>query len=327
MSHKIIKLLNKIKMRFVLGIDGGASKTVCYLANLEGKILGKGKSGSSNFHNVGMEKARKAILDAVIQARNKAGIGSKKADVCCLGMAGSDRESDRIALESAISSLEIAKEIVIVSDAKIALSASIPEGQGIVVIGSTGSIAYGRNLDGKECRTGGWGHLLGDEGSGFYIGMRALNAALRTYDGREIETRLEEEIKTYFRIENIPDLIGKIYRNEKVRVSEISAFAPRVIDYAGSDLVAKKIIRDAAKELALLAKAVAGRLGIENEQKFKVFLKGGLFKKESVLAKNVAEELRRMLPSAEVKRSSVEPVYGAVSIAVSIALSKLSDCQ
>jgi len=169
----------------LLGIDGGGSTTCAALADARGRILGVGTAGSSNLQIVGLEGVVAAVEVAIQAARRAAGVASDApVKVACLGLAGVDRPGDRERVSTALRVRSLAERLLLVSDSELVLAAGCPEGWGLALVSGTGSICFGRAPDGRTARAGGWGYLLGDEGSGFAIAQQALRLAARTADGR-----------------------------------------------------------------------------------------------------------------------------------------------
>ena len=186
----------------MLGIDAGGTKTVALLADAEGTVVGEGRAGGANLQAHGeleVEKILHHVIDVAMEGR------SELPAAVCLGLAGVDREGDGQVIRGIMRRLGFREHTLIVNDALIALVAGVPlrEGnttvsQGVVLISGTGSIAYGVNRQGLAARAGGWGTSLGDEGSGYWIGRRALKAVARATDGRGPHTRLTALVLAHF---------------------------------------------------------------------------------------------------------------------------------
>ena len=255
-------------MSYVLGIDGGGSKTVCILINEKYEILGRGESGSSNYQSVGIESAKKsiefAINKAIIQKNNI------KIDAICLGLAGVGRSKDIEVVKNIVKEIPVTinikpQNIIISHDALIALVGGIGNDVGIVVSAGTGSIVFGRNHRGETKRVGGWGYILGDEGGAYKIAVAGMRAALKAHDGRGIYTSLIEDFKIHFGFNNIEELIEVVYRSG-LGVKDIAALAP-IVDNAAflGDKVANQIIDDAVNELVKATVTVIKGIFVEGE--------------------------------------------------------------
>jgi N-acetylglucosamine kinase-like BadF-type ATPase len=239
-----------------LGIDGGGSKTLAVIVDGTGCERGRGVAGSSNHEVVGLERAVAAIHDAVGQATHAAHTELPLA-AAWLGLAGIDHPRNIEMLAPAVRTF--AATVHICNDAELVLSA-LPRQVGVAVISGTGSIALGRNAEGMLVRVGGWGHVLGDEGSGFGIGREALQCAVRAADGRGPATALLESILDAWHLAAPESLLEQVYPT--FDKTAIAALAPLVLALArDGDPMACRIEAHAANELALAVKTVARRLG------------------------------------------------------------------
>jgi N-acetylglucosamine kinase-like BadF-type ATPase len=205
---------------------------------------------------------------------------------------------------------------LVVNDALIALEAGIGSAPGIVIVAGTGSIAYGRDGAGRAACAGGWGHLLGDEGSGYWLGRQALHAVVRASDGRGPATTLTARLFAHFGITQSRDLVHEVY----YRLSQPSAIAALsgIVHTAAADgdAVASGILDAAAEELVVAGLAVAGRLGLEA---CPVLLAGGVLRVSPMLSSRVTGRLSQALPHATVGLLQGEPVGGAVLLAIALA--------
>ncbi len=303
------------KPRYLMGIDGGGSKTVALAADETGRVLGRGAAGASNFQVVGRQAAQTAILTAMAAAAAEAGIAPQPAlSALCLGLSGVDRPGERAVFQQWAAELHPAcPHVLIANDAELVLAAGTPAGWGLALICGTGAIVYGRSPAGRLARADGWGHLLGDEGSGYAIGLAALRAVMRAYDGRGPATALSEALLARWALATVPDLVARVYR-ELSGKHEIAALA-RTVDAtaAAGDPVAQQILADAGRELAQSAQAVVQRLELTGQ--IPCALAGGVavgsrLVREEFLA--AAEKLGLTLaPVAPVD----EPALGAIALA------------
>lgn len=235
-------------MSYVLGIDGGGSKTAAIAADLQGNVLGRGTSGISNYQSVGLNQAIAAINKASENAAADAGTTIHKCKVICLGLAGVGREEDRALMLPAIRKLNLADKITLEHDAAVALAGATACQPGVVAMAGTGAMAFGMNSSGEKRRAGGWGNILGDEGSAYYIARRALASACRAYDGREPETALMAKLMKHLGLDDFTDIVKRIYR-EETSTKEIASLAPLVSQSAkDGDETAVMILHDAAQE-------------------------------------------------------------------------------
>jgi N-acetylglucosamine kinase-like BadF-type ATPase len=195
----------------VLGIDVGGTKTVCLLANEHGTVLAKARGAGANLQGVGelaLEKVLHSVMEGALAGQRV------MPSAICLGIAGVDRAEDQNVVRGIMDRIGYRATILIVNDALIALQAGIGDAPGIVVVSGTGSIAYGRSARGEAARAGGWGHVLGDEGSGYFIGRLALRSVVRHADGRGRETRLTPLLLGHFGLSDATELIRRVYHEE-----------------------------------------------------------------------------------------------------------------
>ncbi|MBI5956913.1 MAG: ATPase [Chloroflexi bacterium] len=299
----------------VLGIDGGGTKTVCVLADDRGEVLGRGRSGSSNYNTVGIEKARRSLLEAVAGAFAAAGLANREVAAICLGLAGVDRPADVHLIQEALGSANLARKVVIVNDAEVALAGATESGLGVVVIAGTGSIAFGINRRGEKRRAGGWGPILGDEGSGYSIGLSALASVLKAHDGRGPRTSLSSLIMEHWKLSRVDDIVGRVYVTPPPRL-EIAALAPTVAKAArAGDEVAGEIWQRAGLDLAHEAVAVIRGLGMAQEV-FEVATAGSVFKAGELILSPFRSAIGEVAPGALVVKPRREPVLGAVRLAL-----------
>ncbi|MEW6567795.1 MAG: BadF/BadG/BcrA/BcrD ATPase family protein [Chloroflexota bacterium] len=298
----------------VLGLDGGATRTVCLIVDEAGVEMGRGTAGPSNHQAVGVEAARQALEQALAAARRAA--GDPPLAAACFGMAGLDREEDRRILDEMAASLLPGVPVEVVHDADIALVAGT-EGKraGVVVIAGTGSIAVGYDAAGRMARAGGWGHLLGDEGSGYDLARRGLNAATRALDGRGPATVLAERLPVAVDTASMETLADRVYL-EAWTPAQVAALAPVVLAAAQEgDEVAGRIVDGGAEELALAAQTVIRALGME-ERAFEVVLSGGIFQGSPRMVERIRRQLAVWTPQAAVILPRQEPVWGAAWLAL-----------
>jgi N-acetylglucosamine kinase-like BadF-type ATPase len=251
---------------YVLGVDGGGTSTVAWLADAAGRVVGKGIAGGSNSKSVGAESARRALREARAAAFADAGFESPRAvAVACLGLAGFDRPEDKELLAGWIE--DWADRFVLVNDAELVLAAGTPQGHGVALIAGTGSICVGRAPDGRMTRAGGWGPLIGDEGSAYRVALDALECLARRQDGRdptdERDAPLVEEMCAALGIASLNEMVSALY-SEQMDRTRIAASAPAVVRAAErGSTAAQKVLEWGASELSDLVRAVAWKLGWE----------------------------------------------------------------
>ncbi|HKV98440.1 MAG TPA: BadF/BadG/BcrA/BcrD ATPase family protein [Vicinamibacterales bacterium] len=299
---------------FVIGIDAGGTKTVCQLADEHGTVLAEARGAGANLQANGeleVEKALHAVMAEAI-GRDRA---IRPSAICC-GMAGVDRPEDVAAIRAILTRIGQKADLLVVNDALIALEAGAPGQAGVVIVAGTGSIAYGRDTEGRAARSGGWGHMLGDEGSGYWLGRQALQAVVRASDGRGPATSLTARVLQHYGVGRAQDLVHQIYYGG-ARPSAIATLGVLVQAAADdADAIALQIIDTGAGELAAAATSVASRLGLGA---CPVILSGGMFRAVPRLAAGVVARLATTLPKASARPLTVEPARGAVHLALALA--------
>jgi N-acetylglucosamine kinase len=295
---------------------------VCLVAAEDGTPLGRAEAGASNYPGVGLEVAvervREALDAALRSAAARAGAAARgeapRLAGICLALAGVARPEDEGAWRSVLASLPVGDAPArITHDAMAALVGGTGRAVGVVVIAGTGSIAFGVNERGEEGRAGGWGYLLGDEGSGYAIGLAGLRAVCRAADGRVPGNTLTQLVLARHALERPEQLIRVAYGDWKP--ADVAAHAPLVLRAAAEgDAAAREIVVEAAGELALAATAVIGRLRMDDGP-VEVVVSGGLWEGSDLLGAAFAQQLGCAVAGARVIRPRHEAAFGAVLLA------------
>jgi glucosamine kinase len=298
----------------VLGIDAGGTKTVCLLADERG-IVSEGRGPGANLlaaGELGVEKVLHEVMETAIGDR------TITPAAICLGIAGVDREDEAATVRAIMRRIGYKSRVLVVNDALIALVAGAQDAPGIVIIAGTGSIVYGRNAAGEAARAGGWGHMIGDEGSGYWIGREALAAVMRAADGRGPATQLGGDILAHFGVADESRLPRIVYDRDQPRMS-VAALGP-IVERAAElgDAVATRILERAADELVLAAGSVASRLNMRGDL-FTFFLAGGIFRVVPWLSRELPRRLVEVAPRGQVQILDEEPAVGAVWLALAEA--------
>ena len=300
---------------YVLGLDAGGTKTVCLLADLDGRVLAEARGAGANLQAAGELEVEKVLHDIIERV-----IGERVAmpSAIVLGMAGVDRADDAQVMRTVLRRIGLKARLLVTNDALIGLVAAVGHAPGVVVIAGTGSIAYGRNARDEAARAGGWGYVLGDEGSGYWIGRHALRAVVRESDGRGHPTKLTPLVLKHFGASKLEDLVRAIY-DGAFRPSAIAAVAHAVQAAADAgDELALQVLSVGARELASSARAVILRLGLKDDA-FDVVLAGGIMRAVPRLAEDLSGQLRSIAPHCRVRPLDVEPAYGAVILGIAEA--------
>ncbi len=298
---------------FYLGVDGGGTQTTALVADDAGRVLGRGGAGSSNLHAVGEAAASAALESAITAACTAAGITRDELRAACLGLAGAARPADQARLRAWAAQALPGVQLGLVTDAELALAAGTPLGWGVAVIAGTGSLVFGRGPDGQSARAGGWGWALGDEGSGFAIGLGALQAVARAADGRAPDTVLRSAILSRWSLPSVQALVAVVYRPPFPR-AEIAALA-EVVEAAAQagDAVARELLTDAGRELAMGVVSVARALHVPGP--VPLALAGGVLVRGQAVAAALVATLSESSSVFEPIQTVAEPARGALVLA------------
>jgi len=254
----------------LLAVDGGGTKTQALVTDLQGKVLARGLGPSSNLHNVGFEPGYAAITTAVEgalvnvlgpQALGK-GSGWRGANIAaaCFGLAGVDAPEDEVKVSRWVREQTAITRFRVVNDSELILAGGTPDGWGVALISGTGSVALGRSADGRTLRVGGWGQMLGDEGSGYDIAMRAMRRATQAADGRAEGKALMDAILRHWSLREATALIHHVH-GPTMTPSDIAGLASVVLDLAAKgDAPAQSVIDEAARDLALHVDTIVTKL-------------------------------------------------------------------
>ena len=301
-------------MKYLIGIDGGGTKTHCIITNLEGNILYQYSGSPSNFLILGVEKVSETILDLINRCKDKLKIRYEDIGYILLGTTGAGRRSDAERLETAFYELVKARNIPInnfrvESDARIALEGAFSGKPGSILIAGTGSIMFGKDAEGIIHRVGGFGRFIGDEGSGYSIGRKALIAISKEFDKRDSKTILTILLKDKFEIDTPENLIIGIYKNN----FDIAAAAPLVLQAAEmEDEIAKRIIDEETDELILHIIAMTKKI---NEPILNTALIGSIISSDNIYFRSLKSKVADKLPNVNLTNPENPPEFGAILMA------------
>jgi N-acetylmuramic acid 6-phosphate etherase len=304
--------------RLILGIDSGGSKTVAWLARWgespEPEVIGRGGAGPANPQSVGFSVALANLTAAVTAAFSAVGLPRQRVTSAVLGAAGSDGEENRKAFSAWAEDMSLAAKFQVVHDAWPVLAAGTPGTCGIALISGTGSLAFGRASDGRTARAGGWGFLMGDEGSGYALSVAGLRAAVQSADGRAGPTAILERLLDHFQLDRPQALVPAVYplAGDRQRIAELAEIV--LAAAAAGDAVAGRILQQAARDLAVMVAAVASQLDCRNGP-VPLALAGGVLVGTQLLSSRLQEELRLLEVSIGPVAPVREPVLGALKMA------------
>jgi N-acetylglucosamine kinase-like BadF-type ATPase len=299
-------------MSYLLGLDGGGTKTKAVLATEDGQIVCGVQAGISNFQRVGVEGIKKVCLEISAQLEKQMQVTFKDIGCWTLGLAGAGRQDDQLAVKKAVESLGYTDQVLVQSDAFIALMGAFCGFPGVIIIAGTGSICFGLDEKNQIHRSGGWGYLLGDEGSGYFIGHQALLAALKDFDGRGEKTELLENIVSTIGLSSLDQIVRKIYIENSFQKEDIASLAPLVFECAAQkDIVAQKIISNTGKEMAKMIVAVGKKMR-KTKKKIQVATIGSVFKQKHVLIPIIKKNLENHFTDVDIGDPFFEPAIGGI---------------
>ncbi|MBP1971542.1 N-acetylglucosamine kinase-like BadF-type ATPase [Virgibacillus natechei] len=298
-------------MSYVMGIDGGGTKTKAVIADRKGRVLAQHMVGPTNPNIVSEEELKDTLEILFTSLERKAPIPFQTTTCLFAGISGAGNDKNKRVLHLLIEQFvpgNIAVQVEV--DTINALYSGTYGAPGIVQISGTGSITYGINRHLEHDRVGGWGYLFGDEGSGYDIGRKGLIAALKAVDGRGSETIMLPWLYTHFNVSRAQDLIQKIYSSPTPK-NKIAPLAKIVFQaYKQKDPLACKILAEAAKEITFSIKTLYEKQ-FEVGEKVDVVLCGGVFNDEHVLPRLIKENLSKY-PTINVILPEISPVGGAL---------------
>lgn len=294
----------------VVGIDGGGTRTRIILADANGVVLARSEgpgSALSPGHEAEAADTIKALIAEVMASVERS---DTRPAVCVVGVAGAGQERAAQALWSALASRRVADDVSVQADATIAMDDAFGDSAGVLLIAGTGSVAYSRAPDGRVERCGGWGPNIGDEGSGAWLGRRALSVVTASHDGREPETALTGALLTALELESLDELIPWA---AAATPASLATIAPVVCQVASTgDLRANALVSLCVEELVVHVRTLARRCFVDERAAIPVALAGGLLAKGSLVRKRLEQRLKSAVPGATVRAEDVDAARGAV---------------
>jgi glucosamine kinase len=310
-------------MAYYLGIDGGGTKTRCVLGD-EMTVLATAMSGGSNIVRLGETQTREALHTAIRQVCATANISPAQISAVCIGAAGADRPEIVAKIRAILAELiaETARpKIEVVGDMAIALEAACGAGPGVIAIAGTGSIAYGRDATGHTARAGGWGFAVSDEGSGHWIGRRAISAILSAHD-QGLETALSAMVLQAWKLNSLDELVQQANSTPPPDFPRLFPIVLRAADE--DDSVARSLLTDAGAKLGSLAAIVVHRLAHNTPAAMltgstlpvatlPVAMTGSVFRQSPDVRRVFYNTLQTSLPGIDVRQDIVDPIEGALA--------------
>ena len=297
-------------MTYVIGVDGGGTRTRATIVDARGLELGRAEAPGAVVTARAPEAAAQAVADAVRGAAERACVDLPAAALWA-GLSGAGHERARMAVTALLERSALAERVVVGTDVRAAFQAAFPEGPGILLIAGTGSIAWARTPDGAIGRAGGWGQSLGDEGGGYTIGLGALRAVVRADDGREPATLMKDDVLRALALSEPADLVPWAAAAGK---AEIAGLVPIVVRAArNGDPAACHLLDEAVRELTKHVTAILERLGPWREPP-PLLLWGGLIGEDGPLRESLIRELSPL--PVELRDGPIDPTLGAASLAL-----------
>ncbi|MCR8643999.1 N-acetylglucosamine kinase [Paenibacillus sp. N1-5-1-14] len=313
----------------LLAVDGGGTKCVAMFVDERGNLLGAGRSGSCNYQSVGQAVVKQELISAIRDALHEyeaMGDRSESSSIvveCAVfALAGLDTDYDReiisFFVQEVLAELNIkVDQLIIENDGLAALLGATSGKAGVLVIAGTGSIVFGINGQGERTRVGGWGHIVGDEGSGYWIGKKAIIAILYAEDGRGKPTRLSEWIFPHLDVKNSEELFNWTYSADAT-IDQIAGLQKLVrTAYLAGDEVSKELLEAAVQELFLGVSTVIKKLGLVDSP-FTIILQGGVLENGDFMRELLIEKLQKLAPLSQLYTASNEPIEGIIALGLSV---------
>ena len=298
-------------MGFFLAIDAGGTKTECWLAD-EQQVLARVSGENVKLMNVGAPEASARMRALLHDTAGRAGVPLDIIHRTCMGLTGISSAGVRSWAEITLGEM-VSGDLILTGDEEIALQAAFDGGPGVLVSAGTGSHVVGRCANGTRMNAGGWGPVLGDEGSGHWIGIEAVRSALRARD-RGVPSTLLKEINHAWGIETVGALIAKA--NQRPR-PEFSALAEVVTQCAAKgDALAMSVLQRAGEELAAQVSIVFSKMtaaGCGAHDMRRVAFTGSVLAKAAPVLAEMRSALKRLHPATEVDAEPVQPIEGALA--------------
>lgn len=297
-------------MQYVVGVDGGGSKTVAAVMGEDLSVVSSAAGGPANHRSVGISPASTNIADAISKAVHDADITLSDVSVICMCLAGFDTNLDLPVPQGAIRLLGYAGPALMENDVVGAWAGATEAQSGVVIIAGTGSTGLGMNSRSQLWRTDGWDYILGDSGSGYQIGQAAIRAAMQALDGRSAPTLLARELKNAYGVDDA-EAMRRLVDSTTFGKFEIAAFAAHVAKAAADgDPTAQRILAHAGEELATQATTIITRLGMEDDQ-FPLSTVGSVFKSTPWVTDPFYLGIMRVAPRVSFRPPVHPPEIGA----------------
>ncbi len=331
------------KTKYVLAVDGGGSKTIAWVANVRPsnsrcsvnlEVIGRGQAGPSNPRSVGFETAFANLGSAVESALQQVSTESFSIAVACLSLAGAGRIEEQNRIRAWADKQQLSKHTIVIDDVEpLRLAAmyeqdlsQITDGtnweQCVTLVVGTGSIACGRNGEHKSARVGGWGYLLGDEGSGFSIGLAGLRAICQSHDRGEAATEFQKSMLDQLGLSTPTELVGFIYQNPLPR-AQVAELSEIVLAHSMEDPIAAQILTDSVDAMLQLVTNTLRRLDLTHSS-YSLAMSGGVLCNYSNIVDRLLKKLEQGQLAPKAHHVVCEPIHGPLVMAAQTAFSLTS---
>jgi len=297
-------------MAIYVALDAGGTRTRCWVAD-ETRVLGRASGGTVKIMMAGEEVAAQRLREVILEACAAAGVDAKSTTRTCMGLAGITSESTRDWAERTLRGI-VGGELDLCGDEVIALDAAFRGGPGLLVVAGTGSNVMGRCSSGAMVSVGGWGPVIGDEGSGTWIGLESIRAGLRAHD-RGVQTCLLREIEQHWDLQNMGELIAKANERSRPDFAELAMVVARCAELG--DALAVSVLDRAGVELAEQVGLAASKMraaGCAADDAAHVAFTGSVLEKITRVRRSMEEHLHAALPQAQVAQQAVDSLEGAL---------------
>lgn len=300
---------------YYIGIDGGGTYSRIIAVDRDMKTIGKHTGYSTNISSNSYEKVLDNIKKLLMEFNHLTNTNLADCSGLCIGSAGIDTAENTQAMEKLLKEIGVACPLKVVNDAELILATETKGTPGVAIISGTGSIGYAIGKEGAKDRAGGWGYLIDDGGSGYWLGMQAIKHALLAYDGRGKNTILTEKIISHFKIKNIENVLNYIYTPNfnKAQIAELALLVKNAA--AEGDEIAAILENEAANELFYLAKALITRNELFNH---KVVLSGSVILLNDNIRKNFIKLIKKEFSNVDVVPIREKPEMGAIYLAMKL---------
>lgn len=302
--------MSMLMNEYFLGLDGGGTKTTATVIDANQRQIITFDAGAMNFNSEKTSVIEETFCDVFAKISEVCRLD--EIQVICIGAAGVSNPDAVKFMETSVRKLGFKNKIMVTGDHQAALAGGLGRMDGMILIAGTGSICYGRNKQGQEKRTGGFGHVIDDEGSGYAIGRDMLAAVVRSDDGRQRPTVLKDLVYDFLNIHSVNELIRYIYSGEAIK-RRISALAPLVMKGCEmQDSTAYAIVEQAALELTALVEPVADSLGLTQDT---LVIAGSVLLNNAYIQQRLRSNVDERMPGICICEPRADASFGAAQIA------------